>query len=348
MRKSCPVPRLLAVTLVACAAMPVGAQVYTATALPGLGGPETVVTGINAAGVVVGYSCDATYVTHAVSWTGGVVRDLGTLGGTVSHAQAVNGTGAIVGFSDSGAEAAISALAWNNTASAGLPTLGGSSAYAFGSNDAGLIVGVATLTLTEGAQQYAHAALWNGGAVTDLGTLGGVSGTPHGSSATAVNGAVIVVGFSDAPTGQHATRWSGTAAVDLGTLGGDSSAALAINGPGLIVGYSDVSGDGALHAVSWNGLSLTDLGTLGGPMSLAAGINTGGQIVGTSLTSTSSQRAVLWNNLRILDLNGLTKGLPAGVVLTVAVGINDAAQIAAYGIDTRTGVSLAFLLTPGA
>jgi probable HAF family extracellular repeat protein len=341
--------RIIAFSVAANAGLPVWGQTYTATALPGLGGTETVVTGISAAGVVVGYSCDPTFVTHAVSWSDGAVSDLGTLVGTMSRAYAVNTGGQIVGFSDTTAEAATSATVWSGATATALGTLGGNLGYAYGENDGGVVVGVSTLTATVGAEQYAHAALWSGGTATDLGTLGGVMGTARGSSATAVNDSAVIVGFSDTASspGQQATLWNGTVAMNLGTLGGDSSAAFAINRAGLIVGYSDVSGDGALHAALWKGTAMTDLGTLGGRMSAAFGINTAGQIVGTSLTSTGSQRAVLWNGGQILDLNSLTNsGLPARVVLTVAVGINDSGQIAAYGLDTSSGATDAFLLMP--
>ena len=65
---------------------------------------------------------------------------------------------------------------------------------------------------------------------------------------------------------------------DLGTLGGWSSAAVAINDRGQIVGTSvtktkNGDGDPVSHAFLWQNGKMRDLGTLGGWSSAAVAIN---------------------------------------------------------------------------
>jgi len=55
--------------------------------------------GINDSGQVVGYSRTATGESHAFLWTDGVMKDLGTLGGTNSVAFGINDSGQVVGYS---------------------------------------------------------------------------------------------------------------------------------------------------------------------------------------------------------------------------------------------------------
>src|ERR1700722_9826434 len=90
------------------------AQTYTAAPLTGLGGPITIVTGINSAGVVVGYSTNARHIVHGALWKSGTATDLGTLGGELSYATAVNATGQVVGYADTAADALTEATQWND------------------------------------------------------------------------------------------------------------------------------------------------------------------------------------------------------------------------------------------
>lgn len=340
--------RLALVAPAGLAVMAAQAQTYTASVLPGLGGTSGIVTGLNSSGVVVGFADTAGHQVHAALWSGSTVNDLGTLGGTSSHASAVNDSGQVSGYSRTAGDGVIAATLFSSSGQSDLGILGdGQWSYAYAINATGHIVGASTTTA--GVDHYMHATHWYGGQIIDLGTLGGVTGSPRGSSATAINAAGIIVGFSDTPSGgaPHAVRWNGTVATDLGTLGGHSSAAFGINTDGLVVGQSDVAGDAALHATLWAGTTVTDLGTLGGHNSMALGINSAGQIVGTSQVSDNGKHAALWSGGKIMDFNALvTGGLPATVTLTVAVAINDSGQVGAYGDDTQTGGTVAVLLTP--
>src|SRR5262249_54307000 len=82
---------------------------------------------------------------------------------------------------------------------------------------------------------------------------------------------------------------------DLGTLGGPTSAALAINSAGQVVGTADLDATHA-HAFLYNG-ALTDLGTLGGANSSAHGINSAGQVAGSSeINAAGDTHAFVWDS----------------------------------------------------
>jgi len=72
-------------------------------------------------------------------------------------------------------------------------------------------------------------------------------------------------------------------------------------------------------------------------------VNNQGIIVGRLGEDTGDHRAFVFHNGMLTDLNTLVT-LPAGVVLTEAVGINDKGQIAVNGL--KAGREVAFLLTP--
>jgi probable HAF family extracellular repeat protein len=74
----------------------------------------------------------------AVTWT---VRDLGTLGGRSSMANAINTAGVIVGTSNVAGSEQPHAFVWKNGVMADLGTLAGGQSEATAINDDGIIVG---------------------------------------------------------------------------------------------------------------------------------------------------------------------------------------------------------------
>jgi uncharacterized membrane protein len=130
------------------------------------------------------------------------------------------------------------------------------------------------------------------GQISDAGTneTGWLLGGPPYSIPHAVNDAGVVAGESHAfarwnrafvsspgPDGQYHP-------VGLGANGGTVSNALAVNGQGTVVGWTDVPGQWKSHA--FVGSSSNDIGTLGGQDSRATGINNAGQVVGWSNIAT--------------------------------------------------------------
>jgi probable HAF family extracellular repeat protein len=71
---------------------------------------------------------------------------------------------------------------------------------------------------------------------------------------------------------------------------------------------------------------VTDLGTLGGSTSSAYGLSAGGTVAGFATTAPGVKHATLWDEHGPLDL-----GAPSGFVVSTAVAVNDAGQVAGNG-----------------
>jgi probable HAF family extracellular repeat protein len=207
----------------------------TPTALSSFGLSESVATGINDAGQVVGYAGNTD--THAIIWNGTTPTDLSALNGNAGAAQAINNLGQVVGNSyPPGVSGRAHATIWNGAMPTDLGTLGGLTSYAYGINNAGQVVGWSTTGGTDGQQAF----IWAAGTMTGLGFLPNSSG----NIAYNINDASVVVGTSGMNVGQaHATIWYGGIPSDLNTLVDSSGAgwtlveALAINNNGKIAGW---------------------------------------------------------------------------------------------------------------
>jgi probable HAF family extracellular repeat protein len=318
---------LAAPALLACP-LPVSAD-YLLTDLGSLGGGFTTATALNDSGQVVGYSSTAQMYTHSFLYSGGVMKDLGTLGGSFySYANGINSAGQVVG--NSGGDP--NAFLYAGGVMKDLGTLGFNWSDAAGVNASGQVVGTSATP-----RGYNHAFLYSGGVMKDLGTLAG----PYASSAAAaINAAGQIAGYSSAGNAMHAFLYSGGVMKDLGSLNANgSSFATGLNAAGQVVGWYSTS-RGLPHAFLYSGGVMQDLGTLGGIDSQAQGINSSGQVVGMAGTAAGYDHAFLYSGGKMTDLNSL---LPAnsGVWLRSANAINDRGQIVAVGTNDH-----AYLLTP--
>lgn len=340
---------IVALTIGLLAGTAQASPTYTFTDLGTLGGTYSWAYGINDSGEIVGVSYAAGNATwNAVVWNGTTITNLSTLSGGFSAAYAVNNAGQVAGISrPSNSAGGWQSTLWNGSVGTDLGSLGGeisNEAYANAINNSGQVVGGSH---TAGNLAW-HATLWTGASVIDLGTLGG-----NISNAYSVNESGQVVGNST-KTGDplpyyHPTLWNGTTPIDLGTLGGTyGGTATGINDAGQIVGDSYTNGNAALHATLWAGGTITDLGTLGGAHSEAYAINDSGQIVGAASTTSNDWVAVLWNGATAIDLNSLldASSVADGWILQSAFGINDNGWIVGGAVNTRSGVTEAFLLAP--
>jgi probable HAF family extracellular repeat protein len=186
--------------------------------------------GINNAGQVVGAADLADETQHAFLWSGGSMRDLGTLDTGNSGARGINDAGQVVGWAYL-ADGTRHAFLWSGGS---MRDLGPGEAYAI--NDTGQVVGYAVV-----ADGPYHAVLWSGGSMRDLGTLGDRVSLAH-----AINNAGQVVGWAgvqgDSSSTYHAFLWSGGAMQDLNSLIPANSGwvlqdATGVNDSGQICGY---------------------------------------------------------------------------------------------------------------
>lgn len=270
------------------------------------------------------------------AWT---ITEIGTLGGTGSIANGINNSGQVVGRANTTGNAAAHAFLWSNGLMQDLGTLGGYS-EATSINNEGKVVG----TSSYADQSATHAFLWNNGVIQDLGTLPGMKN----SYATAINNLAQVVGFSDPGDGllTHAFLWDNGSMQDLGNLGENPSKAFGINDSVKIVGNSFVTINPTVnHAFLWSNGSMQDLSTLGGLESNATCINNVGQIAGFSNPVSNTYHAFLWSNGSMQDLGALPSSNSS---YSLALGINNLAQVVGYSDPSGKGSYLATLWRSGA
>lgn len=261
------------------------------------------------------------------------------------------------------------AAIWKDGALKALPTLSaGNNAQALWINSRGQVVGVSEngvpdstcATATPSQALRFQAVVWGpNGEINPLSPLKGDTvafgfgindkGQAVGSSGLCSNTALPP--FTNGPLAAHAVLWEkdGTPR-DLGGLvkGGAINIPGGINDRGEVAGGAQ-SSSGAPHAFLWTKeTGMQDLGTVSGDFASAAPcchtINNRREVVGFSCPGPNGTcRAFLWQGKEPLDLNALAPGSP--LYLQQALSINDAGQIAGYGI-TSTGETHAFLATP--
>ena len=169
--------------------------------------------------------------------------------------------------------------------------------------------------------------------------------------------------------GVHALLWErdGTP-TDLGNLGGDGieditlpgigNIALYISNNGQVTGGSALPGNKIAHPFLWTrekgndcaptGLNgcMRDLGLLPGDvLGASLAVSEDGTVVGTSVDATGGQRAFLWKNGVMSDLNTLIPSGSPFASLWFASAINSRGEIVGYGL-TNGGDVHGFLAVP--
>src|SRR5262245_15073235 len=255
--------------------------------------PRSVARDISDTGVIVGSAnSGGTDLGHAVVWSNGTVRDLGTLGtGSFSEAWGVNNHGQVVGWSYTNGGNGLSGVhAFLYTEAEGLVDLTPSNdnGYALDINDSGQVTGYRT------ALGGYHAYRWMDGAFEDLGVLPGFA---H-SFGWAISEAGLVTGSPSTAAGNSARFVRSTEPAGLESLGGtgEHNVGRGINSTGQVVGVRGQSGQRGVIFTDKAGLR--DLNALIDPASgwvilQANDINDAGEIVGYGTNNITGQTNAL-------------------------------------------------------
>lgn len=138
-------------------------QIISLPELPGTGDSRAL--HINDKGQIVGVSGPTQAAPRAVLWENNTIKELASLGGTVSRASAINAQGQIAGFANLANGQSRAAL-WEGDTVRDLGTLGGTNSVAQFLNAQGQVVGQARTAANQNV-----AFLWQDGAMYDLNTL---------------------------------------------------------------------------------------------------------------------------------------------------------------------------------
>jgi probable HAF family extracellular repeat protein len=297
--------------------------------------------GVNDAGLVIGTAFPN---DHAFQWDagGGFVLLDPLPGGTASGANAVNGDGVVVGFSNQVFAPRLREVRW--TAPDSPVVLGTQSADTDGS-------AVAVNSFGEAVGQEVSFGI-------PIGTSTALFWDIHGNftqistdaAAAGINDDGAVVG-SDALDLFTSSAYVWTEADGkLPFTGLESSMVVRandINDAGVTVGSSDTNSTGSdVHAVRWIERDAPlDLGALATPgSSEALALNEAGTVVGATDTN-SGRHAMVWTDADgMLDLNDVSDAADLGLTLDRATAVNASGQIA--GLASIGGHSHGFLATP--
>jgi probable HAF family extracellular repeat protein len=281
---------------------------YQITRIPLDSGVNSVALGLNENGEVVGYSFHGDdYRAFLYSYIDKSMTKIGSLGGNLNAACAINSAGQVTGYSQDENGNLLAFVFSRNAPITSLGTLeGGSASEAFGISSRGEVGGD-----SQSGNQTHRPVLFANNSVQDLG-LGGSSDPDALETAYAINDSGQIVGRRSVGNNAfHAFLYAKGNITDLRTLGGANSEALAINMKGRVVGDSETA-DGATHAFLFDG-SLKDLGALPGYEngSYARGINNSDEVVGES-SSAEEKRAFVYRKGQLVQLDTVAQNLQRG------------------------------------
>ncbi len=300
-----------------------------ARTLPPLPGDlESVATAINGAGVVVGYSADASSTPHAVVWIKGQPQALGTPDG--STPIAINKQGQVLGLLAGKTKGTTyNFFLW--TAATGyqpapsLTRAGDQLSLAIALNERGQILGTSS-----DAKFVAHAVLWDANAgLLDIGQVA----ADTTSTALSLNdrGDVLAVSSAASGSAQHFFLWNSATGLRNVDVGQPVTSVAALNAHGDLVGTL-ANHRGAPRAFVSRGRTLRELGALGGDWSVGSALNANGDVAGYALDVTGNLHAFRWTKAHGLENLG---DLDAGAGNSVATGINATGQISGTAFKTR-------------
>ena len=196
-----------------------------------------------------------------------------------------------------------------------------------------------------------RAFVWNGTEMQDLNTLTQPPVNTVLTEAQDIGASGTIVGHAtNSDSGDSVFIWSPTGSVHFLPVidSARPGSSRMVSSRDHVIGQADLRGTnlGYIWQEGEGGHLLT---TPEGSETEALGVNGTGDVVGAAISEvTGDSRAMLWpaGDAPAIDLNErLSDTLPDGVRLFRAEAINEAGEIAAYGLTERGRVSL-FLLTP--
>lgn len=306
---------------------------------------------------IAGFGIEPAFgIEHGMWWDAAGTHPLAPLAGDDAAIAWQLGAGSVaVGTSTDFVDAGHLTFIYDHAVlwSAGVPTAlqslvtGGANLQLLGAasiNTAGEIVG--TGRDPSGSSPFLRGYLFRQGHLTDLGGL--VPG--GGCTPVRIDDAGTVMGSSQAPTTfQHAFVWQNGTMVDkhdFSQIPGRNSRIDDGDRFGRFCGAADFVADFIdwETAALWNADgTVTNLGTLGGIVAEAYGMNDFGVVVGGSVLANGENRAFLWRNGVMHDLNDLVQPASGWILLT-AQDVNDNGWVVGQGL--RNGALRAFVAVP--
>lgn len=281
------------------------------------------------------------------------VIDLGTLGGELANALAINNHGVVVGQAETETLAAAH-FVWADGVMTAVPGLNpNANGRADGINEHGHIAGSSMAPYPGGQGWVSHAFFWSP-------ETGPVDLTPDSmpmSQGRALNNNRQVVGDAGGPQG-GALLWeidehgnvTTTPLAMAGAPAGFMNIAYDINDDGVVVGVG-YNEDFKFRAWKWEGSgAAVELPTLGGTRSVAEAVNHAGDIAGASELPTGQEVPVVWTaDGSIIELGLLPVSGP--VIGSEARGINNHRHVVGRELyldpDTGLGVTAPWLWIDG-
>lgn len=344
---------------------------YEVEAIMSIDGSNSIPGRINDNAQVIGWIPTDSQLNRSFFWNKGEVTEIGTLGGKVSFAMALNNNGQVVGNSSINTDKESHAFLWENGKILDLGTLGNSkrlgnisvNSGATAINNMGQIAGTSG---NGGPLLGGNLILWANGTMNDLGRLGTditqahaitdsgkiiiSSRDPLEPSKSKIliidwNPAKISLTGKDGNQPKVSMKDMGCVITELTKIPRSAVVNDANNNADIIGSFipndKDKSEKQMRHAFIWRDGAFTDLGAMNGRWSRAEGVNDIGQAVGTVYTLSSSF-AVIWEKGKAFDINRL---IPqgSGWNLLSASDINGKGQI--IGTGMLNGDKRMFLLT---
>ncbi len=303
------------------------------------------------------------------------LRDIGTLGGSVTVVNDINQHGDATGYSET-RNGQIHAFLYARGVIRDIGTLGGTGSLGNAINDAGQITGFAITATGE-----THAFRYQNGRMSDLGTTGTASigeainqagqvagdvtlsgaqakaavfssgntsvlGTPGtGSTSESINDHGQISGTYTEAGVSHVFLYTHGSVVDL--LPGISASVTGtrtINASGVVAGNFEPSG--AQHGFLYTNGVATDIGSLGGGYTVTTAISNSGKVTGISSTASGARHAFIYSG-RSGNSGGGFKDLGTlGVSPSIGYALNESDEVTGESM-TSDGTLHAFVTQSG-